>query len=91
MTSATKARLITAGVMRLREFGYPQVSRENIMTDAVYSQFFKTMLEGTIRDATKHGNKTAVSACRELIDQIGKNAGGAMNPAITNPPPARLP
>lgn len=37
--------LIAAGVKNLKEFGYPQVTKENILTDKIYSGFFKSMLE----------------------------------------------
>ena len=38
-------KLIAAGVKNLKEFGYPYVNSENILTDIVYSAFFETMLE----------------------------------------------
>src|SRR5271154_3242443 len=36
--------LITAGVKNLKEYGYPEVSPENILSDKIYSSFFKSML-----------------------------------------------
>jgi hypothetical protein len=44
MTPIQKA-LIRAGVKNLREFGYPGCTEENIITDTVFSQFFRSMLE----------------------------------------------
>lgn len=38
-------KLLSAGVRNLKEFGYPDVTKENILTDAIYSAFFKSMLE----------------------------------------------
>jgi hypothetical protein len=37
--------LIRAGVKNLHEFGYPDCTEANILTDRVYSRFFKSMLE----------------------------------------------
>lgn len=45
MTEATKDRLVIAGVRNLKEFGYPSVTVANILTNGVYSGFFKSMLE----------------------------------------------
>lgn len=41
-------KLITAGVRNLKEFGYPSVTQENILTDVVFSKFFKSMLEDNL-------------------------------------------
>ena len=38
-------KLIENGIKNLKEFGYPNVNKENIFTDLIYSQFFKSMLE----------------------------------------------
>lgn len=40
-----KKKLIEQGVANLKEFGYPSVDAENILTDPIYSSFFKSMLE----------------------------------------------
>lgn len=39
-----KEHLLKVGVQNLKEFGYPDVDTKNIMTDIIYSQFFKSML-----------------------------------------------
>lgn len=44
-TEKIKQHLIKAGVKNLKEFGYPYVNEENILTDEVYYAFFKEMLE----------------------------------------------
>lgn len=44
MTEIEK-HLIRSGVKNLREFGYPDCTAENILTDRVYSQFFASMLD----------------------------------------------
>lgn len=40
-----RQKLIESGVKSLKEFGYPQVDAENILTDEIYSEFFKSLLE----------------------------------------------
>ncbi len=40
-----ESALITAGVKNLKEFGYPSVTNENILTDQVYKMFFESMLK----------------------------------------------
>jgi hypothetical protein len=48
MTKETiKFRLINKDVVNLREFGYSEVNCDNILTDYIYSGFFKQMLEET--------------------------------------------
>lgn len=42
---AVTEKLIAAGVRNLKEYGYPSVTAENILTDRIYSAFFKSMLE----------------------------------------------
>lgn len=44
-TNKTRSLLIKAGVKNLREFGYPDCDEANILTDAVYSVFFDSMLK----------------------------------------------
>jgi hypothetical protein len=40
-----RERLLKAGVTNLKEFGYPEVTTETILTDPIYKEFFKEMLE----------------------------------------------
>lgn len=37
--------LIKTGVKNLRQFGYPSVNKDNILTDYLFSQFFLSMLQ----------------------------------------------
>lgn len=37
-------KLIKAGVRNLRQYGYEGVDEANILTDEIYSAFFKSML-----------------------------------------------
>lgn len=41
-------KLIVAGVKNLKEFGYPSVNSDNILTDYLFAQFFKSMLEDNL-------------------------------------------
>jgi len=43
-----REKMISAGVRNLKEFGYPAVTAENIMTDSIYRQFFKSMLDDNL-------------------------------------------
>lgn len=45
MNKKIEQHLIEAGVKNLREFGYPQCNEENIITDAIFKQFFVSMLK----------------------------------------------
>jgi hypothetical protein len=40
-----KKKLIDAGVKNLNKFGYPNCNQDNILTDAIYKQFFAEMLK----------------------------------------------
>lgn len=40
-----RTMLLESGVRNLKEYGYPSVNAENILTDRIFSAFFKTMLE----------------------------------------------
>ena len=40
--------IIAAGVKNLREYGYPDVTTENIFSDPIYSRFFASMLQDNI-------------------------------------------
>lgn len=58
--------LIRGGVNSLGTFGYPGVRPENILTDRVYSAFFKTMLEDNLREV-EGKNPTLDKVIRDLI------------------------
>jgi len=58
-------RLIAGGVRNLKQFGYPGVTEENILTDEVYSAFFRPMLE----DAKGHGVDEEIDALLSLLPQ----------------------
>lgn len=62
---SVRAKLIAAGVRNLKEFGYPGVTVENILTDDIYSRFFKSMLED-------NKGKGADADIDSLLADIGK-------------------
>ena len=45
MSETLRRALLTAGVRNLKQFGYPSVTAENILTDPLYRAFFRPMLE----------------------------------------------
>jgi hypothetical protein len=47
-TDELRERLINNGIKNLKEFGYEQVNKDNILTDDVYSQFFRSMLNDSL-------------------------------------------
>lgn len=47
-TNFIENKLIDAGVRNLQEFGYPGCTKDNILTDMIYSAFFKNMLESNL-------------------------------------------
>ena len=61
MAAYIKNHLIKAGVKNLREYGYPEVNEQNILTDEVYKAFFESMLED---------NKGARADVDKVIDEL---------------------
>jgi len=43
-----RQHLINSGVKNLKQFGYPYVTEANILTDEVYKEFFKSMLNDNL-------------------------------------------
>ena len=66
MTTIEK-KLIQAGVRNLREFGYPDCNENNILTDKIYSAFFRSMLE----DNKRHGVDREINAILERMNGNG--------------------
>lgn len=58
-------KLKDAGVSNLKEFGYPSVNSENIMTDKVFKAFFRSMLKDNLGVS-----KTYDEAINKLIAKI---------------------
>lgn len=64
-----RTKLLEAGVKNLREFGYPNVTTDNILTEYIYAKFFEKMLEDNLGKSN-----TAVDAViSELMDEVKKN------------------
>jgi hypothetical protein len=61
-----KAHILKNGVRNLVDFGYPSCDSENIMTDPVYSEFFKSALKENLGQSTKQVD----SVINELLSQI---------------------
>jgi hypothetical protein len=59
--SEIRARLIEQGVKNLKEFGYPNCTSSNILTDGIYKEFFLSMLKD---------NKGHNSQIDKVIDQL---------------------
>lgn len=65
--TAVEQHLVDGGVRNLREFGYPDCTAENILTDRIYRAFFASMLKDNEgRDAQ------ADKAIRSLLERIPK-------------------
>jgi hypothetical protein len=63
--SDIRSKLIDAGVKNLREFGYPMVNKNNILTDDVFKRFFVSML----RDNLGQGADDAING---LLTELGE-------------------
>lgn len=64
-----RRKLIDAGVRNLREFGYGAADANNILTDPVFTRFFKSMLE-----ENKGHSADYDLAIDGLLEEIGKAA-----------------
>jgi hypothetical protein len=58
-------KLIAAGVKNLREFGYPQCTKDNVLTDMIYRRFFLSMLkdQGPQPKAVQDAIDGLIAAC----------------------------
>jgi hypothetical protein len=61
-----RQHLLSSGVKNLKEFGYQEVNDENLLTDQIYSAFFKSMLE----DNRGLGSPVVNEVIDELLNQI---------------------
>ena len=60
-----REHLLKAGVKNLKEFGYPEVTTETILTDEVYKEFFKSMLGDN-----KGNGKQLDEVINQLLSQV---------------------
>lgn len=65
--------IVKRGIANLKEFGYPSVNAENIITDYLYSKFFKSMLEESI-GVSSAADVAIKSLLREIKD--AQKSGG---------------
>ncbi len=61
-----KEKIIANGVKNQKDFGFPNVTSENILTDPMYSEFFLSSL----KDNLGRGYDKIIN---ELISEIEKN------------------
>lgn len=64
-----RKHLLDAGRKNLQEFGYGGVNEKNILTDEIYSSFFKSMLVGN-KEFTN--DKNIISVIDDLLNEINK-------------------
>ena len=61
--------IIKEGIRSLREFGYPYVNENNIITDKIYSNLFKSFLNELTYDY-ENVNEEVVRIANKLINKI---------------------
>jgi hypothetical protein len=54
MSKPVRIALIRAGVANLKEYGYPSVTQENILTDMIFKMFFVSMLKDNLGKSAAH-------------------------------------
>jgi len=62
-----KELILEYGVNQLKEFGYPDVTSETILTDKIYKRFFKPMLMDLIDNNEGDESNEVI---KELISDI---------------------
>ena len=74
--------LVVAGVKNLREFGYPDCNKDNILTDMIYRRFFLSILmvnRGYSMEADKAIDEL-ISVCevhdKKVIRKVSKKVKG---------------
>ena len=60
-----RSRIIDNGIRNLREFGYPKVTPENILTDLIYRTMFARMLKENLGAGAEYD-----AVIHELIGEI---------------------
>lgn len=67
-----RERVIENAVNSAREFGYPLVNKENILTDEVYKLYFASILKQTIREVANSSIKNELKKIlSEIEDEMG--------------------
>lgn len=71
MTKAQiKERIIENGVDNLKEFGYPTVDQNNILTDRIFARFFLSMLNDKVNQVN---NKDVTDVIEQLKAEVSAN------------------
>ena len=78
--SDLREKLIASGVRSLRKFGYPTASEENILTDPVFSEFFKSQLKEAQEQLKDTPGKLAEGARLIILEMISECVGLGLNP-----------
>lgn len=63
--SKIRKYILEAGVKNLKVFGYSDVTTENILTDEIYKEFFKEMLNSNVGESPDSDD-----VINELLTQI---------------------
>jgi len=63
--SKIRKNILEAGVKNLKTFGYSNATTENILTDKIYKEFFKEMLNSNIGESSDSD-----AVINELLTQI---------------------
>ena len=71
-------KILFLGVKYLKDFGYPSVNKDNIITDIVYSGFFENMLKETIDDEN-NSNGVITKECQKLLEEIQSKRSDSAN------------
>ncbi len=72
----SRQQLIEAGVNNLKEFGFPDANKDNILSDAVYARFFGRMLLDSKEkhpEAAADIDAVAAQLCEEARADYNKN------------------
>lgn len=64
-----RMRFINAGVQALRDYGYPNVSAQNICTDKIYKSFFAAQVQEAL-DAAQNKHADAQVVLRALLNEM---------------------
>lgn len=67
--SEIREHLITAGIKNLKDYGYPNVNKNNIISELIYSSFFLAMLNDNLGKSTKKVDGVINELITEITDK----------------------
>ena len=70
MNKTKREKIISVGVKNLKEFGYPSVTKENILTDYCYKKVFLNSLKSVVFDLRDFRHTETYQATIDLIKEI---------------------